>query len=74
MKSMNLWQPIETAPKDGTRFIGQGMGEFGERYLVTWYGKVSHVSLYGWCHGIDVEDIDLWQPTRWHPIETITNV
>lgn len=72
---MSGWQQIETAPKDGTRFIGR------RRYIclrtkkivreqrVTWYGKTSHVPLYGWCHGRDAEDIDLWEPTYWKPKE-----
>jgi hypothetical protein len=57
------WQPIETAPKDGTRFIGWMRAENKKR--ITWYGKASHVPIYGWCHGRDVEDIDMWNPTYW---------
>ena len=76
---MNEWQPIDSAPKDGTRFkakgfrIGTGrnfMDMHGKRYRVqriTWWGKTSHVPLYGWCHG-KVEDVDLWQPTSWMPL------
>jgi len=66
------WQPIDTAPRDGSRFVGWGKVGFctppsyGKR--VTWYGKTSHVPLYGWCHGRNIEDIDLWEPTRWLPI------
>ena len=74
-----MWKPIETAPKDGTRFIGRSsyvvttgmLGPLGKlRYLKrkTWFGKTSHVPLYGWCHGRDVEDIDLWNPTHWMPL------
>lgn len=70
------WQAIETAPKDGTRFLAQGSyigcaGAFGEvageRYYLrrkTWWGKTSHVPLYGWCHG-RAENVDLWEPTKW---------
>ena len=76
---MSEWQPIETAPKDGTRFRAKGvrygtgmnfMDLAGKRYQlnrITWWGKVSHVPLYGWCHG-RVEDVDLWQPTHWRPL------
>lgn len=70
---MSEWQPIETAPRDGTRFVARGLvttkGGRRTRALrrVTWFGKTSHVPLYGWCHGRDVENIDLWQPTHWRP-------
>jgi hypothetical protein len=68
------WQPIETAPKDGTRFIGRR--SYADRYTGalryekrrTWFGKTSHIPLYGWCHGRDVENIDLWQTTHWKPL------
>ena len=61
------WMPIETAPKDGTRFTGWKRDE--NRKRKTWYGKASHVPLYGWCCGNDVEDIDLWRPSHWKPIK-----
>lgn len=57
------WQDIATAPKDGTRFTGK----LRNTRRRTWYGKVSHVPIYGWCHGRDVENIDLWRPTHWLP-------
>lgn len=69
------WRDIATAPKDGTRFIGRGAvvdrrtGKL-RHYLKrkTWFGKASHVPLYGWCHGRHVENIDLWQPTHWRAL------
>ena len=79
---MSDWQPIETAPKDGTPFRGrmievinlgsvrraQSIGQL--RYLTrkTWWGKTSHAPFYGWCHGRHVENIDLWRPTYWQPL------
>lgn len=65
------WQPISTAPRDGTPF--QGRSTTVDRYTGrlkytkrrTWWGKTSHVPLYGWCWGRDPEDIDLWNPTHW---------
>jgi len=68
------WQPIETAPKDGTRFTGRrtSVARYTGKLLYqkrkTWFGKTSHIPLYGWCHGRDPENIDLWQPTHWKPI------
>lgn len=67
------WQPIETAPRDGTRFQAKSISKLivaGRRPVikrVTWWGKASHVPLYGWCHGRG-ENVDLWQPTQWAPI------
>ena len=71
---LGVWSPIASAPKDGTRFKARGKySRFVDRYkttsrrrvLITWWGKASHVPLYGWCHGRDIEDIDLWEPTEW---------
>jgi hypothetical protein len=77
------WQSIDTAPKDGTVFRGRMIevinmmtqcgprGRLGQkRHLVrkTWWGKTSHVPLYGWCHG-RVENVDLWRPTHWKPLQ-----
>lgn len=70
---MSEWQPIATAPKDGACFVGRRSDpdewNIKRRYTrrVTWFGKTSHVPLYGWCHG-RVEDVDLWEPTHWKPI------
>ncbi len=60
------WKLIEAAPKDGTRIIGRAIDDNGmvlEQH-VTWWGKTSHVPLYGWNHG-SVENLDLWTPTHW---------
>lgn len=60
------WLPIETAPTDGTRIIGRIIGSNGKmvEQHVTWYGKTSHVQIYGWNHG-QVENLHLWKPTHW---------
>jgi hypothetical protein len=66
---MNTWQPIETAPKDGSWFEGS-RGKFKHR---TQWGKTSHVPLYGWCFISDLHDgdpdYDLWYPTHWRPLQ-----
>ncbi len=68
------WQPIETAPKDGTRILGRRpyaetfTGKLRHLTLKTFWGKTSHVPLYGWNHGNDVENMNLWEPTRWMPL------
>ena len=64
------WQDISTAPKDGTRFMGrvQSQNKTSENKRQTWWGKTSHVPIYGWCHG-KVENVDLWNPTAWKPLK-----
>lgn len=66
---MSRWSTIDTAPRDGTIFMARRTLR-GPRWRLrrTWWGKTSHVPLYGWCWGRDPEDIDLWEPTHWRPI------
>jgi hypothetical protein len=62
------WQPMETAPRDGTDIIVWD----GEIRTLTHWDKASHVPIYGWltlvCH--DPEDMDLMDPTptHWMPL------
>lgn len=60
------WKPISSAPIDGSRFLATHIKS--GVVCVTWFGKTSHVPLYGWCEGDDPEDIDLWEPTHWMPL------
>ena len=70
------WQPIETAPKDGTRVLGRRLQRV-ERFTSvvhyeehkTFWGKTSHVPLYGWNWGRDPEDQRMWEPTHWRLID-----
>lgn len=65
---MTDWQPIETAPRDGTPIIVWD----GEIRTLTVWGKVSHVPIYGFLEvvGCDFNDTDLMgpQPTHWMPL------
>lgn len=59
-----VWQPIETAPRNAKTFWGRG----DDVIRKTWYGKASHVPMYGWCYIPDrggAEDVTLWDPTEW---------
>jgi hypothetical protein len=62
------WQPIETAPKDGTRFLG---AEYDDGWMIgpcIWC-KTSHVPLYGFhfTEG-DPEDLNIAHPSHWMPL------
>ena len=66
------WEAIKTAPKDGTHIIGRRIRCVDRytgtlRYVThkTFWGKTSHVQLYGWNYGRDVENM---KPTHWKPI------
>lgn len=70
---MSAWQTIDTAPKGSVRILGRfthvdrltGRLKYTKRQ--TWWGKTSHIPLYGWCwcRRGDWENINLWQPTHW---------
>ena len=68
------WQPIETAPKDGTRVMGrrnyaeQFTGKLRYEKHRTYFGKTSHIPIYGWNYGREPEDQNLWEPTHWMPL------
>ena len=62
-----IWQPIETAPKDGTRFLGRTRG--GKWISTTYYAGPSKQHPdpnLDWCMGVGG-----WpQPTHWMPLPT----
>ena len=61
------WQPIETAPKDGTRFLAAWRWEFGTKkdwcYVVMFYSRCNDKFLVNWDFAEDVK------PTHWKPIK-----
>ena len=58
------WRPIETAPK-GELLIGY----VGDAVRLIYWGKTSHVPLYGWnLADQGVEDCELCQPSHWMPL------
>lgn len=65
LKAENEWQPIETAPKDGTVFLGCKLGQFRECY------KVQRADCDMWCFGGTSGADDLFpniKPTHWMPL------
>lgn len=73
-RPLNRWRDIESAPRDGTRILGrrtsadQHTGRLRYQKRQTFWGKTSHVPLYGWNYGRDVENLNLWDPTHWLPL------
>lgn len=63
------WMPIESAPKDGTKFLAVVDGDVR---FVKWC-KTSHVPIYGWilCD-MGVEDRDICEPELWQPLPKAT--
>lgn len=73
---MSEWQPIETAPKDGTEFIA--FCEDGDYWLIRWFPTPSenehllerYASARGaWCAGKDVgEAVVIPCLSHWMPL------
>jgi hypothetical protein len=70
---MSEWQPIETAPKDGTEIVAVGRLKSDERYqirracITRWSNGGPPVYAEGWSFvapGIS----DLFVPTHWMPL------
>jgi hypothetical protein len=65
------WQPIASAPKDGTRIL---VPYEGHTRVAAW-GKTSHVPLYGFCLADQgVEDFDLVTVELWQPLPVLPEV
>lgn len=74
MKAKSDWQPIETAPKDGTRVLAFAQGATGSP-LDVFYGVASWVNADPDVNpGIPPEELSLWwwpyaiRPTHWQPL------
>lgn len=63
-KETSAWKPMSEAPRNQVVLGRSATGMTRE----TWFGKTSHVPLYGWCFQMDPDDfenVDLWEPTEW---------
>ena len=56
------WQPIETAPKDGTPILGYS-DVYGDMAVVHWHAKTWRLLVSG-----DYAEDDEWFPDQWAPI------
>jgi hypothetical protein len=55
------WKPIESAPRDGTQFLGYEM----ENYCVCWFER-DDFGNSGFCWGWDNDYTPLWTwPSMW---------
>lgn len=70
---MTDWQPIETAPKDGTEIKGRqvfrsGVGGSRHRFMTrrTVWGLIRNRAGEGWLWGARIKH--LWAPTHWMPL------
>ena len=63
------WQPIETAPKDGTHILGFGSGAWTPNGCAETFSGVDYFGNPYWvlCIRNDAES-DYWEPTHWMPI------
>ncbi len=60
---MNEWEPIETAPKDGTLILAYN----GKNPYIAFYGRVNSTEQLGWLGGhCRICHIDI--PTYWIPL------
>ena len=69
---MNKWQPIDTAPKDGTLILAH-LPDSDDCYVIGWCDKAKDIRSYfnadGWCIAWDGESLSDWsQPTHWMPL------
>ena len=65
IKTPSLWQPIETAPKDGT-FVDIFVPELGERYCDAYYVYTKKA----WCWNMSDNQrivFDATPPSHWMP-------
>lgn len=60
-KNSAAWQPIKTAPKDGTKILGFGDG--GCIASTRYYAPSSRTQM--WLNGVNDGP---WEPTHWMPI------
>ena len=67
------WQPIETAPKDGTHILVP-LPDSNTSYVICWVDASKGIRRHlgpnvGWHHAYDGDYLSQWsQPTHWMPL------
>lgn len=62
-----IWQPIETAPKDGTRILLWGVGDEGPN-VGSWAESVYLNNSHGWIIYYARSDTIQLNPSHWVPL------
>lgn len=62
------WQPIETAPRDGTQIIM--FNAMDNVAVIGSWSKHNHVPVWGWIRPVEIygEEVDGFIPTHWMPL------
>ena len=60
---MGEWQPIETAPKDGSRVLTYSLGLVGTGRYITKFGSYSD-RMFWYSDQLDRS----YEPTHWQPL------
>ena len=63
------WQPIETAPKDGTKILGYDPSIIYPEERMA----VMDFSIIGWAACVGEGDYERYSPTHWMPIPEAPN-
>lgn len=64
-----VWQPIETAPKDGTHFLGYGAPAYSSPGIAETYADEDYLGELYWVLFIRNDaETDCWEPTHWMPL------
>lgn len=64
------WQPIESAPRDGTKILGWRDGECAVVYWATYVDGYGSTCVYWRMNEHNDPTGDEWKPDLWQPLPT----